>query len=170
MKNLMLIRHAKSSWKDHNLPDIKRPLNKRGNRDAPFMGRLIKTKYNINPEMAVSSRAVRASETAKIFCREIGLAEEKLFFTEKLYLADPADMLEVINSVDDSVGTLLIFAHNPGLTDLANMLSGKYIDNIPTAGVVGLIFEDQSWSRLKKGTCKPAFFEYPKMYLSRDDE
>ena len=170
MKNLLLIRHAKSSWKDDNLPDIERPLNKRGLRDAPFMGKLLKTKHDIKPEMAVSSNAVRAAETAKVFCKETGMPKEKLFFTEELYLADAGEMLKVINAVDDSVSSVMIFGHNPGITNLANILSGEFIENIPTAGTVGLNYTEGSWSILKKGSCTLSFFEYPKKYLTKGEE
>lgn len=170
MKNLLLVRHAKSSWKDSSLPDFERPLNKRGKRNAPFMGSLLKNEYNIKPELVISSAAMRAAETAKIFCREIGYPKDKLLFTDKLYLSGPREMLEVIRSVDDSVDTLMIFAHNPGLTDLANRLSGEYIDNIPTAGIVGLSFDKSSWADLDSSSCSIVFFEYPKKYSAADEK
>jgi len=167
MKNLLLVRHAKSSWKDSALSDFDRPLNKRGKRDAPFMGKLLK-KNGIKPELVIASPALRALETAEIICREMDFPKEKLIYNKKLYAAGDDEILAVINLVNDSTDTLMIFSHNPGLTDLANMLSDKYIDNIPTAGVVGLSC-DGNWSELRSQSCKFLFFEYPKKYFSGDN-
>jgi phosphohistidine phosphatase len=163
MKNLILIRHAKSSWKENNISDFKRPLNKRGERDAPFMGKLLKNK-NIIPDLVISSPAVRAHQTAEIICEEAGIEKNKLHFDEDIYHANHDDILEVINSVEDDVNTLMIFGHNPGLTNLSNYLTGEYIDNIPTTGMVSLSFAG-NWPELKGKSCRIEFFEYPKKYF-----
>jgi phosphohistidine phosphatase len=167
MKTLILVRHAKSSWKETNLPDFKRPLNKRGKKDAPFMGKLLK-EMGIMPDLVISSPALRASETAKIICREIGVTEKKIRYDEDIYLAGDDDILDVINDVDNDINTLMIFSHNPGLTELSNLLSDKYLDNIPTAGVVVLKCKPKKWSELSSRSCTMDFFEYPKKYSEAD--
>jgi len=157
MKKLILVRHAKSSWKDPDLSDFERPLNKRGKNDAPVMGKRLK-KLGVKPDIIISSTAVRASSTAKIFCEEMGLPEEKLIFDRNLYAAGEDEMLKVLNSLDDKIKTVMLFAHNPGLTDLSNLLSDDFIDNIPTAGVVSLTFKEESWSDLRSQCCNIEFF------------
>jgi phosphohistidine phosphatase len=169
MKSLILIRHAKSSWKESNLPDFKRPLNKRGKRDAPFMGKLLK-KRGIIPDLVISSPALRASDTARIICDELGVPKEGIYFDEDLYEAGDDDILEIINSVDDKVNTLMIFGHNPGLTYLSNYLSDKTIDNIPTAGIVGLLYNSGNWPELNRKSCKMEYFEFPRKYFPKDEE
>jgi phosphohistidine phosphatase len=169
MKSLILVRHAKSSWKENNLPDFKRPLNKRGKRDAPFMGKLLK-KMDIKPDYVISSPALRAAETARIICMEMGISEDKIRFDEDIYAAGDDDILEVINSVSDEVNVLMVFGHNPGLTDLSNLLSDRFIDNIPTAGVVILNYNSGKWSELHSQSCVIKHFEYPKKYFSKDND
>ncbi|RPI65636.1 MAG: histidine phosphatase family protein [Ignavibacteriales bacterium] len=165
MKTLILVRHAKSSWKDETLSDFDRPLSKRGKKDAPFMGKLLK-KNGIKPDLVVASSAIRALETAEVICKEMDFPKEKLIYDKKLYAAGDDDIIRVINSVNDSVENLMIIAHNPGLTDLANMLSDKFIDNIPTAGVVELKF-DESWADVRSQCCTFVSFEYPKKYQDK---
>jgi phosphohistidine phosphatase len=168
MKTLILVRHAKSSWKELNLSDFKRPLNKRGKRDAPFMGKLMK-KMKINPEVVISSPAVRALETARIICSELGIPEKKIIFEKNIYEASQSELLSILTQTESNIDSLMMFGHNPGLTYLSNYLSGDNIDNIPTTGVVGLSFQG-SWSELKERSCKLEYFEYPKKHFSREDE
>jgi phosphohistidine phosphatase len=169
MKSLILVRHAKSSWKDSSLADFRRPLNKRGKRDAPYMGKLLK-KMGIVPDLVISSPALRAAETAKIICAELGVPEEKIRFDEDIYLAGDDDILETVNSVNENVNTLMLVGHNPGLTDFSNLLSGEFIDNIPTTGIVGLSYDTGKWAELNSSSCSIKFFEYPKKHSIKDEE
>jgi phosphohistidine phosphatase len=168
MKTLILIRHAKSSWKENNLSDFQRPLNKRGKRDAPIIGKVL-LKMGLKPDMVISSPAVRASDTAEIICTELGIEKSKIHFDEDIYEAATDDLLEIIQSVEEDVNTLLIFGHNPGLTNLSNFLTDQYIDNIPTTGVVGLSYVSGKWTELNRKDCKIIFFEFPKKYLQKED-
>lgn len=164
MKNLLLIRHAKSSWDNANLRDIDRPLNKRGERDAPFMAKLL-AKNNIRPELIISSPAIRALTTAKIFAHHLNYPSQNIDQPSKLYSATTGDLLEIVNSIEESIKTVFVFGHNPELTSFSNYLSGKYIDNIPTCGIVKLYFKI-TWNELSRNSCSIDFFEYPKKYLS----
>ena len=108
MRKIYLVRHAKSSWDDNKLKDIERPLNKRGEKDAPFMGKLMKEK-EIKPDLIISSPAERALETAKIFCNEMKVDENQISVEQGLYNAGKKELLNVINSFDDKVPTIPVY-------------------------------------------------------------
>jgi phosphohistidine phosphatase len=135
MKTLTLVRHAKSSWKDNSLTDRDRPLNKRGRRDAPIMGKRI-SEAGIRPSLIVCSPAVRAWTTAKAIADEIGYPLEFLQREDGLYLASLDDLLDITFSQETGFTSLMVIGHNPGLTTFANYLSPGVTNNVPTAGVV----------------------------------
>ena len=164
MKKLFLVRHAKSSWKDNNLSDFERPLNKRGRRDAPFMGKLL-AQQGVQPDLIISSPSNRTSTTAKLFCKEINYSFNEVLLEPKLYLADSDQIIDVLRSVEDRFNTLMLFAHNPGITELSNHLTDNQTDNIPTCGIVSLKLRGDSWEELGTGSCEFIFFEYPKKYF-----
>jgi len=163
MKILYLVRHAKSSWRDSALDDIERPLNKRGKRDAPFMGELLKEKV-VNPDVVFSSPAKRASKTAQIIVEQIGYSKKNIIYSEEIYEASSHELVEFIKKIDDKYNSVMVFGHNPGFTMLNNFLSKKYIDNIPTCGIVALEF-NSSWKEIEKNSAKMLFFDYPKRYM-----
>ena len=117
MKTLTLVRHAKSSWKNNNLSDRQRPLNKRGERDAPVMGKRIK-EHGIRPSLIVSSPAVRAWTTAKIIADEINYPWEFLQKEDSLYLASLDEILDVVMAQENEFNNLMMFGHNPGKQQL----------------------------------------------------
>ncbi|MDH3984528.1 MAG: histidine phosphatase family protein, partial [Gammaproteobacteria bacterium] len=137
MKILTIVRHAKSSWKDTSLSDRKRPLNTRGERDAPVMGRRIH-EHGIRPSLIITSPAKRAWKTAKIIAREIHYPLEFLQREDGLYLASLNEILDTIVAQDNGFNNLMIVGHNPGLTDFANFLVPGLTNNLPTAGVVSV--------------------------------
>lgn len=162
MKTLYLVRHAKSFWGDQSLADFDRPLNKRGKKDAPFMGELLNDK-GIVPDLIISSPAKRAKKTSTEIAEKLNYPKRKVIFNDELYDASSKDILHVVKSIDEQNNSAMIFGHNPGLTLLNNFISNKYIDNIPTCGIVALNFE-LKWSEIDKFSCKQVFFEYPKLY------
>ncbi len=155
-KTLYIARHAKSSWDDMSLSDFERPLNPRGKRDAPFMSNLLKEK-GIAPDLILSSPAKRAKKTAKHYHKILG---GELRFDKSIYEASTVNLYTLIKEAFQSVDSVMIVGHNPEFTALNDMLSDKSIFNIPTAGVVGIIFEDPV--SIHGG--KQLFFEYPKKY------
>jgi phosphohistidine phosphatase len=162
MKTLTLIRHAKSSWKNAYLLDIDRPLNKRGKRDAPKMGGRL-ADQGTSPELIVSSPATRAMVTAETIALEIDYPIEDIVVDERIYMADVDDLLSFIQRLDDTLEHVMLFGHNPGLTDLVNTLSpSQTIDNVPTCGVIEMDFETNTWASV--GDVGPARmnFDYPK--------
>jgi phosphohistidine phosphatase len=161
MKTLTLVRHAKSSWKDSSLADRDRPLNKRGNRDAPEMGRRI-VAAGIRPSLIVSSPAVRAWTTAKVIANEIGYPREFLQRDNALYLASVNSILDVIASQDAGFNSLMLVGHNPGFTDFANYLVPGLTNNVPTAGVVSVELDTDEWTLYDKPDTELLLYDFPK--------
>ena len=162
-RRLTLLRHAKSSWDDDGLADRDRPLNQRGVRDAPLMGQRLKAR-GARPTLMVTSPAVRARQTAQIIAREIGYPQEFLQREEELYLASPEQILAVLARQESSFRDVIVCGHNPGLTELANRLTGAGIDNVPTTGLVVLGLEVGSWSDLDGTRGELLLFDYPRRY------
>jgi len=157
------MRHAKSSWAVPGLNDIERPLNDRGKKSAPFMGKLLRKRDEI-PELIISSTAKRAYNTAKKIAEEVGYPEKSIFTEEKLYMAGTKEFLSIIKNTQDSINKLMLISHNPAITDFANFIFGENIDNIPTAGLVRVDLDIKSWKEVIGTKGKLIFFEYPKKY------
>jgi phosphohistidine phosphatase len=160
MKLLTLIRHAKSSWKDGDLSDFERPLNARGKRDAPVMGKRLAA-VAPPPDLMLASPAARARHTAELIAAEAGL-EAVLRFEKGLYLASPGQMLSLAQDQDDSIEHLALVAHNPGTTDLANILADANIQNVPTCGIVRIELQIGCWRDAAPGRAHVVAFDYPK--------
>jgi len=160
-KRLTLLRHAKSSWNNASLDDRERPLNKRGERDAPMMGQRL-LKKDSRPSLILTSPAKRARQTVRLIAREIGYPIEFLQTEPELYLARPDTLLNVIAQQDNSFNDIVVCGHNPGITELTNQLSGVTIDNVPTCGMVYLEAEIDAWDELAGTCCTLAAFDYPK--------
>ncbi|NIS80425.1 MAG: histidine phosphatase family protein [Anaerolineales bacterium] len=163
MKRLYLVRHSKSSWKNPGLTDFDRPLNKRGKRDAPFMGALLMER-GVFPDIILSSPAKRALRSAKIIAEEIEYPLEEIVTLPELYMASAHELLDLIRYLDDVYAEVMLFGHNPGFTDLANFLTEYDVDNIPTSGVFCVDFDVLSWGEVSEGSGKVAFFDYPKKF------
>jgi phosphohistidine phosphatase len=165
MKTLYLVRHAKSSWKFPDLDDFERPLNKRGKRDAPLVGRFLKEK-EIMPDLLISSPATRAKKTAKILADIISYPKKKIQFDDEIYEASTMGLLKIASRTDDEYIKLMLVGHNPSLTYFANMIANVRIDNIPTCGIVCSELNITSWKEISENSGKLAFFEYPKNLIS----
>ena len=163
MKTLYLARHAKSSWKHPELSDIERPLNKRGKRDAPIIGNLLKEK-GVNPNLLITSPAVRARKTAGVISEIIGYPKNKILIDENIYESSSSELINIIQGFDDKYDSVMMYGHNPGFTMLNNYLTGSFIDNIPTCGVVGIRF-NSSWEKIKGASGKAFLFIYPKLFI-----
>ena len=161
MKTLTIVRHAKSSWKHRDLSDRERPLNKRGERDAPIMARRV-VDAGIRPSQIISSPAVRAWTTAKIFARELGYPAEFLQREDSLYLASLDNLLDVVAMQDAGFNHLMLFGHNPGLTDFVNYLVPGLTSNLPTAGVVTVSLTTEDWLLYDRPETELVLHDYPK--------
>ncbi|MEN8190008.1 MAG: histidine phosphatase family protein [Thermodesulfobacteriota bacterium] len=160
---LILIRHAKSSWADPRLSDWERPLNGRGKRDAPFMGQRL-ARHHCLPDRVIASPAKRARKTARVICKKLSFAKKKILFDDLLYTADLMDLYRVVRSCEDTVNRLFVVGHNFVITDFAVDLTGVHIDNIPTCGIAGIRFPSSSWSTVAPRSGKLLFFDYPKKH------
>jgi phosphohistidine phosphatase len=161
-RTLVMIRHAKSSWANPLQSDFERPLNERGQHDAPMMGARLK-KQNILPDLIIASPAKRAKQTAKKIAEAIGYDEAKIQWQENLYHCIPSVFEEVLYNVADDVKCVFIVAHNPGITEFANEISAKFkIDNMPTCAMVGIEFETSQWNEFNNASKKVFLFDYPK--------
>ena len=167
MKTLILVRHAKSSWDNPNLADFERNLNKRGFRDAPFMGRKLK-EHNIKPDLIVTSPAIRAFKTANYFAEALEYPVEKILKKELIYDRGPRQILYMINEIDDNYDTIMLFGHNPDLSSLSDFLCDFNEGNLPTCGTVCIDFDTNSWANVgdEKGILR--FYESPKMYFMKE--
>jgi phosphohistidine phosphatase len=162
MKQLLLVRHAKSSWANVGQDDFDRPLNDRGLKDAPSMANRIKTK-GVQIDQFISSTALRAFTTASFFAAAYEQKPSSIFQLKQLYHAPPAVYYEVIQNIDDSIDTAAIFAHNPGITDFINELDLNYVSNMPTCGVFTINIETDHWNDFNKAKKVFWFFDYPKL-------
>jgi len=161
MKRLTLLRHAKSSWDDHGLPDHDRPLAVRGLRDAPTMGKRLAAQ-GIAPDLLLTSTALRARMTADLVAASLGLAPP-IRTEARIYLASPGELLAIIAAQSEAVSELLLVGHNPGLTQLANMLLPDLkLANLPTAGAVSVEYDGEAWSDLDAGGFRLRCYDYPK--------
>jgi phosphohistidine phosphatase len=161
MKQLLLIRHAKSDWNAPSSGDFDRPLNERGKRDAPAMAqRLLDKKIKI--DAFVSSPAKRARKTAAIFAKEYNRDKDEVILIEDLYTLPAGTFEEVISKLDDNFTTVAIFSHNPAITDFANQLTDTRIDNIPTCGIFAITLKAKNWSDFKTSNKEFWFADYPK--------
>ena len=159
---LLICRHAKSSWRDAGLDDFDRPLNKRGEGDAPEMGRRL-ARHGMRPDLIMTSPATRALVTALNYAHQLGIPPEHVRRNPAQYEASVAELLGLIRKVDPGVGTLMLVGHNPESTGLANELGGLSIENIPTCGIVALAFSRCKWANLTAGSGILLFFDYPKV-------
>ncbi|MFB0910222.1 MAG: histidine phosphatase family protein [Flavobacterium sp.] len=152
MKNLILIRHAKSNW-DAPLKDVDRPLDQRGMKDAHLVSSNI---LDFIPKTYViwSSIAKRASDTALIFAQNILYPIECIDYKKGLYTFDENQLEEVIKSCDTVFDSIIVFGHNAAITNFVNKFGDVSIDNVPTSGFVSIEFDTESWIEIKKGKTK----------------
>ena len=162
MKQLLLVRHAKSSWANIVQDDFDRPLNDRGLKDAPDMAERIKAK-GIQIDQFLSSPALRAYTTATYFAATYKQMPSEIIQLKQLYHAPVSVYYQAIQSIDNAIETAALFAHNPGITDFINELDLKYIPNMPTCGVFAIKIETNHWVDFNKSKKEYWFFDYPKL-------
>lgn len=148
MRKLLLLRHAKSGWKKRAVPDHDRPLKKRGKRDAPRMGRLLKER-GLLPDLILSSTATRAQETAELVAESCGY-EGDIQLKEALYFSGSGIYARVLRKTPDEYQTVLMVGHNPVLEDFVQALTGRY-ERLPTAALVSIEFDIDRWQDLEPG-------------------
>lgn len=161
MKELLLVRHAKSSWSNPSQDDFDRPLNERGQKDAAMMAqRMIQRGVAING--IISSTALRAITTARYFAHENKIPENSIICHDFLYHAPPERFIKAILQIPDSITTAAVFAHNPGITDFVNQLTDARIDDMPTCAVFAIKIDTASWKEFSKASKTFWFADWPK--------
>ncbi len=156
MKNLYLVRHAKSSW-EYDLSDHQRPLNKRGYKDANLVSKHLKGSLTL-PDLVISSDAVRAKTTARIFVDNLGIDNDIFKLNHDLYDFSGSELTQVIKDCDNTVDTLMVFGHNHAMTYFVNTFGNKPIANVPTSGFTHIELDIDSWTDLKKGVTAQTVF------------
>lgn len=149
MRKIIIVRHAKSSW-EYNVIDHERPLNSKGEKDAKLISQHLKS-YKLNPDLILSSDAVRANTTCNIFIENLNLDKNKVYLNHDLYDFVGYNLLEVIKNCEDSFEILMVFGHNHAITAFVNTYGDVYIENVATSGVIMLEFDVDTWKDLKSG-------------------
>ncbi|MBW6483774.1 MAG: histidine phosphatase family protein [Vicingaceae bacterium] len=162
MKSIYLIRHAKSSWNSFSLNDFDRPLNDRGKKDAPFIGKKLK-ELNFNPDEIRSSPSKRTTKTIKLICKEVTFDFNNVVFKQGLFHPSLNTLKNELNSLSDSIDSVAFVSHNYGISDFANYLTDNAIGTMPTCGVVKINFDIDSWQEIIEGLGTLEYYVYPKM-------
>lgn len=149
MKTLLLLRHAKSSWKKPDLPDHERPLNKRGSKEAPRVGKYLKDN-DLIPDLILSSTARRAHDTARVVAEACGF-EGQVDLYQDLYLSDPTSYLDILRCQPDEVSRVLVVGHNPDAEDLLVLLTDVR-QHMTTAALAVIDLPISSWQELNEAT------------------
>ena len=161
MKTLILIRHAKSSWANIGQSDFDRPLNERGQKDAPEMARrLVEKKLRV--EQIVHSGSVRTTETMNLFRKVLGLDKKFCISIQELYHASVFQLEETVSVLDDRYDTIALIGHNPGITEFVNTLTNLRTDNMPTCAMFAVRVDTQSWRTFQQAEKTFLFYDYPK--------
>ncbi|RCW92574.1 SixA phosphatase family protein [Winogradskyella arenosi] len=150
MKEIILVRHGKSSW-EYDVLDRERPLKQRGSTDAALVAKEF-CKKNSAPLNVFSSPAKRALDTCKIFTTIFNREVDQITIEEELYDFDGRNVIDFIKRLRNDVAQVMIFGHNHALTSISNIFGNQYIDNLPTSGLVKICVDIEDWNALKKGT------------------
>lgn len=145
MKSILLMRHAKSSWKETHLSDHDRPLNSRGRSAAPLIGDHL-ARNDLVPDVIVCSTAVRARQTVEYLLETLPF-EGQVHYTRELYHAGTESFLEEIEKLDARFERAMLVGHNPGMEDVVEDLTGEWV-RMPTAAVALIDFEVDQWGEI----------------------
>ena len=149
MKTLLLMRHAKSSWKDESLSDHERPLKKRGRKDANRIAKELK-KNDLLPDIILSSSAVRARETVDILNEKLEY-KHKVLYSDELYMGEPQDFINILSKLNNEYNTVMMVGHNPGLEAYLQIIDGE-IEAVPTGGLGYLVLVLDDWKDISLDT------------------
>ena len=160
-KILYLVRHAKSSWKDLSLSDQHRPLNKRGRRSAPEMGKRMAAQGH-RPDLIISSPAKRAHTTARKIAAELDFDVSDIVIDQNLYFSGSGGMTGVLAGVDDVYQKVMLVGHNPDMTHMMNIMGNTYVDNMPTCAIAVIGLDISSWAEIASAEGQLLGYDYPK--------
>ena len=149
MKTLLLMRHAKSSWKDENLKDHERPLKKRGRKDSKRIAKVIE-KNNLVPDLILCSTATRARQTVDVVVETLSF-NNQIVYSDNLYMGEPQDLIKALSQLDNANNSVMIVAHNPGLEAYLQIIDGE-IEAVPTAALGYLVLVLDDWKDISFDT------------------
>ena len=149
MKTLLLMRHAKSSWKENKLKDQDRPINKRGQKNAPRMGELLE-EVELVPQLIMCSTALRARQTAEAVIAKSGFTG-KIEYLDAFYMAEAQVYLDAVHALPDLVERVLFIGHNPGLEACLQILSGQ-VEGLPTGAIAYITLPVNHWWEINAET------------------
>ena len=158
MKELFLIRHAKSDWDNPLLADIERPLNERGYSNAHLMS----LRFKKSPDLIITSPAVRAASTALIFSKNLNYEPNNLLIKRELYESTVKKYLSIVQQIDNKYNTVILFAHNPTISEFADSLVNALPMEMPTCAIAGIGFQIENWADIKPKSGELILFDYPK--------
>ena len=158
-KKLIIVRHSKSSWKDLSLDDFNRPLNKRGKEDGPIISNYLSKKTNFI-DFLHSSSSVRTFETSKFFTERIKFGKVK--YDDNLYHSSSGSILNLIKNYSNEYSSVMLIAHNPGLTHLINQITNISLDNLPTTGLAEIHFSCNKWNEISSKNSNLIDLKFPK--------
>ena len=159
MKNLIIVRHCKSSWKDPSLSDFDRPLNKRGNIDGELMSNYLREKEKKIDKLILST-SIRTRLTSKYFIEKIHF--NSISYLDELYHASYSEIIKIISKIENNFNNIMVIGHNPGLTELINHFTDMRIYNIPTSGIIKVEFKEDKWSKITENKGKIVYKKFPK--------
>lgn len=162
MKRLYLIRHAKSSWKNGDLSDFERGLNRRGEKDLKTITSYISLK-DIKVDLILSSSALRAQITADEIAKKIEY-NSKIHYMKELYMVRPEKLMDIIKLQDEQHETIFMVGHNPELTEVANILLKDDFIKMPTLAILAIDLDIENWNDIKENSGKLDFYIYPKQF------
>lgn len=161
MKYLSIVRHAKSSWDDHELPDLVRPLNDRGRNTLPVLQEIF-SEYNIVPDLIYTSPATRALHTAIALAKANGMASSKLAIRQEIYFGTTQQLLKLLQHTDAVFSDVVIVGHEPLLSGFIELLTGFLPEKFPTGGTYRISFAVSEWNKIQAGSGKSEFWVNPK--------
>jgi phosphohistidine phosphatase len=160
MKTLFLVRHAKSSWDDVTLADEDRPLNDRGKRDAPKMGKRL-ARRQMRVDLMLSSPARRAIKTARLIAAKLDYKRKDILVVERLYPGAVSDLLKIVRGLGNKVDRVMLVGHHPAISQLAHRFSSD-IAHMPTCAVAHFEFDATKWRDVRRSVLAAASFERPR--------
>lgn len=163
MRILYIVRHAKSSWADPDMSDFDRPLNERGLHDAPMMAQRFDDRLEA-VDLLMSSPAKRAITTANAFSSALGNAP--VHEIPELYLSTSRSILSIVEKLPDGVRHAMLFGHNPGVSELVELLTGNGIGDMPTCATVRIDLHVETWQEVASGTGTTKWWDTPKGSIS----
>lgn len=162
MKTLFIIRHGEAPFANHNMLDDERILVKEGIDNSKKIGRFL-SERKTSVDKIISSPAKRTMQTANIIAPVINYSKEKIQIEDSLYLADGEEILDVVYTVDDKVDSLMIFGHNPGVTELANLFFDTEMEMVPTTATVSVNIDCKKWADIILKRSSINFVVFPEM-------